>query len=457
MGVDYNGPNDFVHLNVHTVFSELMGVAQPDKYASKASKYGHSAIAVSEHGNVSSVPDMYFACKKNKLKYIPACELYWNDFEPLRREFAASDTKPPEKLIPRISRNRYLTVLCKNDTGFSNLIKMTTIAHKIGFYHKPRVWMDQLIKFKEGLIVLSGGLNGPVAHELFLDIDTKELEGKPYVRIEHEKSAVDYLRIFKEEFGDDFYIEMRMPCMPEIYDDKIFWLLNALGKKYGIKRVLTNSCYYTDYGDHEVQRMMVAIDQGTNIYDPNLRFADTDQQWYKTRAELYQTFKENNYCKNVSDEDFDEMCDVTVQIADKCSGLKPDTSLKIPDWGAIEVGTNADDELRRLVSAALASKGLDKITKRYMIDGVNVTYVEQAEIECERFISKGFASYFLITQDLITYGKAKGWPFGPRGSAGGSLVCYLLNIHNIDPLKWGLSFDRFMASSRGGYLLNVQM
>jgi DNA polymerase III alpha subunit len=94
---------------------------------------------------------------------------------------------------------------------------------------------------------------------------------------------------------------------------------------------------------------------------------------------------------------------------------------------------------------------------RWPIDGKMVTYIEQTEIELERFINKGFASYFLITHDLITWGKQQGWPFGPRGSSGGSLVCFLLNVHCLDPLLWGLSFDRFMASSRGGYQLRVQM
>ncbi len=102
-------------------------------------------------------------------------------------------------------------------------------------------------------------------------------------------------------------------------------------------------------------------------------------------------------------------------------------------------------------------RGLDKCTKKYMIDGRAVTYKAQAKIELERFINKGFASYFLITRDLVRFGKERGWPFSPRGSAGGSLVCYLIGIHVLDPMLWQLSFDRFLSPSRGGYMLNCVM
>jgi len=163
------------------------------------------------------------------------------------------------------------------------------------------------------------------------------------------------------------------------------------------------------------------------------------------------------YSKHVSDTTFEQMCDNTLLICDRCEYLKPDTNFKIPDWSSVKPGTDAGKELRKLVAKELKRRGLHKVAKKYRVDGKDVTYVEQAKIELDRFIDKGFASYFLITQDLINYGRKQGWPFGPRGSAGGSLVCFLLGIHCLDPLKWELSFDRFMASSRGGYMLKVKM
>jgi len=119
--------------------------------------------------------------------------------------------------------------------------------------------------------------------------------------------------------------------------------------------------------------------------------------------------------------------------------------------------TDADSTIKLIVAKRLKQLGLDKCAKRFIIDGKEVTYVEQAKIELQRFIDKGFASYFLITRDLIEYGREQGWPFTPRGSAGGSLVCFLLGIHTIDPLLWNLSFDRFLSPSRGGYMLNLNM
>jgi len=183
----------------------------------------------------------------------------------------------------------------------------------------------------------------------------------------------------------------------------------------------------------------------------------SDQQWFKTRAELWATFHNNGYSAGVSNSTFHQICDNTLLVLDKCSKISPDTSPKIPDWSDIEPGKDAATELRRLTVEELQRRGLDKITKKWPVDGHLVTYAEQVEIELERFIDKGFASYFLITADLLRFGKSKGWPFGPRGSAGGSLVCFLLGIHSIDPLVWGLSFDRFMASSRGGFMLKVSM
>lgn len=389
------------------------------------------------------------------------CELYWNDYELLRRKDykeGLNDLKrTQEDLYSRIMRNRTLTVLCKNDIGFHNLVKLTTLATKDGFFHKPRVWFDKLAEYKEGLIVLSGGMNGPASHELFLDIDGLEIEGEEHQRTENDLNTAQYIKKFRDEFGDDFYVEVQMPCMPEIYDFKIFWLLVRMADKFGVKAVITNSCYYLSAEDLEIQRVMVAIGQKTHIDDPNLVFRDTDEQWFKSRADLWSTFKNHAYSRRVDDDIFENLCDNTLEIAKRCNGLKPDTSPKIPNWGDIEKGKDADDELRKNVAEELIKRGLYKVKKKYNVDGRDVTYVDQSKIECDRFIDKGFASYFLITQDLIGFGKSKGWPFGPRGSAAGSLVCYLLGIHSIDPLKWELSFDRFMASSRGGYMLNIKM
>jgi DNA polymerase III alpha subunit len=131
--------------------------------------------------------------------------------------------------------------------------------------------------------------------------------------------------------------------------------------------------------------------------------------------------------------------------------LKIDDDYKIPEI------QNDEETLKRMVAESLQAGGYHKNKTKYIIDNKEVTYIDQVKIELNRFIEKGFAGYFVITKDLMSHGKSQGWPFMARGSAGGSLVCFLLGITNTDPLKWGLSFDRFLSPSRGGYLLDVRV
>lgn len=461
---DYTGPSDFVHLNLHSTYSPLSGVASVEQYANRAAELGHTAMAVTEEGNVASVPDAYFACKSKKMKYICGCVVYYNDYEPLRQDMVklgqnVQDLRRTDMdLFQRITKNRSLTILCKNQTGFTNLIKLTTLAWKEGLFGRPRVWFDKLVEHKEGLIILSGGLNGPIEHELYLDLYSKEMTGEAqFKRTSIDRGYKQYVDMFKSEFGDDFYLELQMPCMPEMYDHKIFGLQKLIAQKNGLKCVLTNSVHYLQPMDQELQKVMAAIQQGMHVDDPALLLADTDQLYYKSRADLWATYQNNAYSKQMPEGFFEELCTNVLSVVDKCEKFDPDTSPKIPDWGAIEAGVDADTELFKIVREELKIRGLDKDDTVFVIDGKEVTYTQQAELECQRFIDKGFASYFLITQDLVKFGKSRGWPFGPRGSAGGSLVVFLLGITSINPMLWRLSFDRFMASSRGGYMLKVRM
>jgi DNA polymerase III alpha subunit len=215
--------------------------------------------------------------------------------------------------------------------------------------------------------------------------------------------------------------------------------------------VTSGNCHYLAQEDFIVQKMMMAVAQETTIDSPNLFHVNSDAQYMKSRAELWATFKNGKYCKGIDDRVFEQLCDNTLLVADQCDKFQVDTAPKYPEI------PNANDKLRKIVAFQLHRRGLDVCNKKFMIDGQVVTYTQQAKIELNRFTNKGFASYFLITRDLVQYGKKQGWPFSPRGSASGSLVCFLIGIHVLDPLLWGLSFDRFLASSRGGYMLNTKM
>lgn len=443
----FPGSGEFVHLHNHTLFSILDGIASPDEYFKACAERKYPALAISEHGVLSSIPDNYLAAKEFKVKYIVSVELYYNDFEPKRQMLAQSAVKLNElkvsnpDLAQRISRNRHLTVLAKDMTGYENLLKINKYAWEFGFYRKPRTWFDILAKHKEGLIILSGCMNGPVSHEL---------RNGNYTSSGFVTGAIDYAQKFQQVFGENYYIELQMPGVEG--DVNVFKQLATLADNLGIKTVLTGDCHYIERKDYELQKVMMAIDQGTTIDDPELFYSNSNEQYFKTRYELRATFNLNGFAAFVPIGVFEAACDTTLEVADKCQNFKPNLDPKLPSI------PNAEEELVKATWRGLRESGLDKDLKRYLVDGVEVTHKEQVQIELERIIEKGFASYFLITQDLVKCSLDRGWPLGPaRGSAGGSLVCFLLKIHSLNPLLWGLSFDRFLSPARGGYMLNIGM
>lgn len=462
--IKYHGPKDFVHHHCHTVLSSLDGVASAQQYADKCVEYGQSGISITEHGHMASVPDAYLAFKAAKLKYIAGCEIYYNDWEPKRHELEAAGVKvrSPEwrkdnpELAARINRNRHLTVICKNQTGFHNLIKLTTQAYSTGLFglgkkQFNRIWFEKLCEHKEGLMILSGCLNGPVCHELRTQQLTDREGNVVFERTRKEcvRDAIMYAKKFKKVFGEDYYMELQMPGIEG--DVKVFKELVTIADGLGIKTAITNDSHYIKRADFRLQKIMMAIAQGTTVDSPDLFHVNSDEQFFKTRAELWETYVTKGYDVGHDDAVFERSCDNTLEIADKCKMIDIDPDPKIP---AIE---SADNVLRRMVAKRLCELRLDKCQDKFLIDGEMVTYVQQAKRELDRLIDKGFSSYILITQDIINYGRGEGWPFGPRGSAGGSLVCYLLGIHTLDPLKFSLSFDRFLSPSRGGYSLNLNM
>ena len=541
---EYDGPTQLVHLHNHTVFSKLDGVATPEQYAEECKKRGYPAMSATEHGNMASVPDMHVTFKKYGVKYIPGCEIYYN---PQHEEFRdrwygqwsnkarglvdappsksdqlsvsakfcnASENWADHQRYLRLLRSRHLTVLCKNEKGFENLVKLTTDVHHYGHHAqrgRSRIWFEKLCKYREGLIILSGCFNGPISYALKQRAavrieDGKHASGKDKFRIveggpflgridksEHPDQywgvdgntnwdrAVNTARMFRDAFGDDYYIELQMPGIwdprleydphqlqlawkddPDCYDEqRDAYLLDLLpfrqsielADELGIPYAITNDVHYLRREDHRLQRLMMAIDQNVEVDSPDLFASNSSEQFMKTRAELWCTFMNGPYHKGFTRGHFERMCDNTLEIADKCKPLKPDQTPKTPRWTA----GDSDQMLRDEVYRKLKELGYWSDKTKFEIDGRRVTYREQADIELDRFISKGFSSYFLITADLVRHGREQGYPFAPRGSAGGSLVCMLLGIHTLNPMVWGLSFDRFMSPSRGGYLLNVKM
>ena len=218
--VKYPGPTEFVHLHTHTIFSPLDGIASPEDYMKRCVELDMPAVAITDHGSMASFPDAFFASRKHGVKFIPGCEVYYNDLHPELIKFQESKDQGgmtwqalKEKDIEkweRLRRQRHLTILAKNHTGYQNLIEMVSEAWEIGFYYKPRIWMDKLDKHREGLIVLSGCLNGPMNYEIRSAVEAKKAgEDKKATRC--TKTALKWLLAIHEIFGDDLYVEMQMP------------------------------------------------------------------------------------------------------------------------------------------------------------------------------------------------------------------------------------------------------
>lgn len=431
----YPGPMEFAHLHAHSMFSPLDGIPEPEAYLKECAARGWNAMAITDHGSLAAVPDAYAAAKEHKIKYIVGIEAYYNDnhlklMELRAKGISIGNIKSVDKeLRDEMVRNRHITILAKNQVGYKNLIKMMTEAYEIGNYYKPRIWFDRIVQHREGLIVFSGCLNGPVCHN---------------IRKGRRSIAIDYVRRFRDALGEDFYVEMQMPG-PELKDGiPTFQRLNFIAKNMGVKTVLTNDTHYLRREDFQVQKLLMAIDQKLKVDDPNLFHVNSDEQFLKTRAELRQTFKEQGYAVGnaVSSADFETACDGTLEVAQKCETFSPDTSLKLPEI------PQADEELTRLTLV-----GLKRIQKHE-----DAIYAERAKFELRMIIEKRFSSYFLITRDLIEHSKKIGFDVGPgRGSVGGSLVAYLIGITTIDPIKFKLTFERFISPSRGGNLLNIKM
>ncbi len=459
----YPGPSELIHLHAHTLFSTLDGVAAPDEYIDRAKYLGMDAMAITDHGSLGGIPDAYFAAKSSGIKLIAGIEAYINEYHQQLADMKAQDISigdlptdnpnflPDDQLQSRIRRNRHMIILAQNQQGWKNLLKLTAESWKNGFYYKPRMWMDMIRPYKEGLIMLSGCLNGPISYELMHAVKAKKL-GQSTLATCYYKRAIEWVTRLKDEFADNFFFEIQMPGpdIAEGYD--VLGLSLKLAKKFNVKTVLTGDSHYLHKEDFIVQRAMMAIDQDTTIDDPEMFIIDTCEGYMKSRAQFRETFHEQGYEKVALINDIETACDNSLLVAAKCETFQPDLTPKLPEI------QDADAILAKLAAEGLAKRGLHKNTKKYYIDGKYVTYVEQTKIELARIKEKKFSSYFLITRNLVMKSRLLGYDVGPaRGSAGGSLVCFLIGIHDMNSPEWGLSFDRFLSMTRGGYMLKCDM
>jgi DNA polymerase-3 subunit alpha len=395
----YSGTVNFVHLHNHTEYSLLDGACRIKELVSRAKDLDMPAIAITDHGVLYGVIDFYREAKKQGIKPIIGCEVYVAPRSRLDRE-------------PRIDDNlHHLILLCKNKTGYQNLVQLVSRAFLEGFYYKPRVDRELLSQYHEGLIALSGCVAGEIPKLILAD------------RLaEAEKTACFYRDLFGPE---NFYLELQDHGMAE--ERKVCQGLYELSQKTGIPLVATNDSHYIKREDAPVHDVLLCIQTASIVSEEDrMRFPGSDF-YLKTASEMAALFP-----------DHPEALHNTLKIAERCHIEFEFGHFHLPSFDIPE-GYTAESYLDELVRSRFA--------QCYPEPEAHV--LERLDYELQVIKEMGFAGYFLIVQDLVNWAKNHGVPVGPgRGSAAGSLVSYVLGITTIDPLSYGLIFERFLNPER---------
>ena len=393
--------SDFVHLHLHTQYSLLDGACKINALLNLARNQRLPALAITDHGNLFGVIEFYEQSLANGVKPIIGCEVY---IAPHSR-FDKSTQGTQES-------SYHLILLAKDDQGYKNLMKLVSIGYLEGFYYKPRIDKEVLRKHSQGLIGLSACLRGEIP-QLILSGQTRK--------------AQELAGQFNEIFGqENFYFELQDNGIAE--QKTINKALVDLSKKLSIPIVATNDVHYLNKTDAASHDALLCIQTQTVLSNPNRLKFSTDEFYFKNAHQMHQLFNE-----------LPQALSNTVSIAEKCN-LELDLSKTyLPRYKPPE-GKTREQFLRQLCEEGLR--------KRYK-DGIGEAVTERLNHELEIIKHSGYISYFLIAWDFIHYAKEKGIPHGPgRGSAAGSLASYVLGITDIDPLKYGLIFERFLNPER---------
>lgn len=392
--------SDFVHLHVHSEYSLLDGACRIKQLVAKTKELGQTAVAVTDHGNMYGAIDFYNECKREGVKAIIGCEVYVAP----RSRF--------DKVHKIDSSPYHLVLLCKDNEGYQNLIKLVSIGYVDGFYNKPRIDIEVLRKYSKGLIALSACLAGEVARKLTYD----DYQG-----------AKDASLLYNEIFGQgNYYIEVQNHSMKE--QQSILPYQYKLSRETGIPLVATNDAHYLCRDDAKMQKVLMCISTNTTVNDPDSMGFPTDEFYIKGSEEMTELFRA-----------VPTAISNTMDIADRCNVEFEFGNIKLPEF-KIKGVTDNIDYFRKL-----CNDGLEKLYGENPLNEV----IDRMNFELEVIIQMGYVDYFLIVWDFIHYAKSMGIPVGPgRGSGAGSICAYLVGITGIDPLKYNLLFERFLNPER---------
>jgi DNA polymerase-3 subunit alpha len=394
--------SEFVHLHVHSEYSLLDGAAQLEKLVQKARDLHFPAIALTDHGNLFGAIDFYLAAQKAGVKPILGCELYVAPGG--RRERGSQDGG--------YEGANHLTVLVRNRTGYQNLIKLVSKAYLEGFYYKPRVDKELLAQHADGLLVLSGCLNSEVSRLLSTG---------------DERKARDTAGWYQEVFGrDNYFMEIQAHGLEA--QVKVTAETLRIAQAIGARVAGTNDSHYLEAGHAKAHEALLCIQTGTNLSDPT-RFRFSTQEFFvKSAEEMARVFAE-----------VPEACRNTLAVAERCNLTLDFGVFHLPRY-VVPEGHTLESYLQEL-----ARQGLRRRYGATPGDALEARLTDELAV-----IEKmGFAGYFLVVWDFIRYARERGIAVGPgRGSSAGSLTAYCLGITNIDPIRYGLIFERFLNAER---------
>lgn len=406
----------FIHLHNHSENSLLDGVGVIGEWVKRAKELELPALAITDHGNLNGIQQLIFSCKEEGIKPIVGVEAYI----------------VPNRIIKKHKEYRnHITLLAKNTKGYHNLIKLISQANIDGFYNKPRIDFELLKQYREGLIVLSGCLAGVVYQNIM-----RNNIG------EAEREMLKYQKVF----GDDYYIEIML--FPNKDFTENYPKVVELANKLGIPIVLTNDSHYLYEGDNLLQDILFMIKKKSSY--ANVKKKENSFKfslkclWMKSLQQILKVWKDY-YEHTISKEILQEAIKNTVRIADKIEEYKIDKSNKYPEI-SIDGKKMSKEEMNNLLKRnalkGYREKGLHK---------EDVRYFKRLKYELNIVINKGMAAYFLILADVVNWARSKNILVGyGRGSVAGCLLAYLLGIHNVDPIKHKLLFERFINKSSDG-------
>lgn len=414
--------SDFVHLHVHSHYSLMDGLNTPYELLEAAKKQNQHSLAITDHGSLASHRDMQIAAKELGIKPILGIEAY---ISPTDR----FDKRSVAKRDDNTSAYNHIILLAKNNAGLVNLQKLSQIAWTEGFHSKPRIDMEVLAEFGDGIIVISGCMNGLIS--------------KTIIREDMDK-ARELTKWFKNRFGEDFYIEVQAHNPIELNTS-----LLALADEFGVKPVATGDCHFAKKEERDLEELLLIlstkptqdkeatyetgrsrrniIDRFDHLY-PNRPISFSDINVYiQSRKEIEEDFGKVNIVRT-------DIYQTTVEISDKIEDydfFENLDLLPVPKKNALKTLTDMCEQ-------GMKERGLD-----------NEEYRTRLKEELQVIDDKNFASYFLVVSDMVNWSKANGIMVGPgRGSAAGSLICYLMGITEVDPIKYDLLFFRFINQER---------